>query len=239
MLEKIDLENVLFLDIETVPACGSFDELDDEIKELWLRKAEFLKKEEGQSNSDIYSRAGIFAEFGKIVCISCGYFYFTKGERNFRLKSFASDNETELLEDFGNLLNQHFNKPHHILCAHNGKEFDFPYIVRRMIINNIDIPSILDIVMKKPWEVQHLDTMELWKFGDYKNYTPLNLLAYVLEIDSPKDDIDGSMVHWVYWQEHDLERIATYCSKDVITIAQIILRYKRLNLLKPEEIIRL
>ncbi|MBK8845220.1 MAG: 3'-5' exonuclease [Bacteroidetes bacterium] len=239
MLDKIDLENILFLDIETVPGCSSFDELEEELKEMWLRKAEFLKKEEGQSNRDIYSRAGIFAEFGKIVCISCGYFYFSKGERKFRLKSFASHNETELLEDFSILLKQHFNKPQHLLCAHNGKEFDFPYIVRRMIINNIDVPAIMDIVMKKPWEVQHLDTMELWKFGDYKNYTPLNLLAYVLEIESPKDDIDGSMVHWVYWQEKDLERITTYCSKDVITIAQIILRYKKLNLLQQEEIIKL
>lgn len=236
MLDNILLENILFLDIETVPQHPSFDDVPENEREHWLRKAENLKKSENDTPSAIYSRAGIYAEFGKIICVSTGYFAKENGIRQFRIKSFCGDDEKILLQDFASLLSNHFNRSVHLLCGHNGKEFDFPYLSRRMLINKIKIPLLLDTAGKKPWEVQHLDTMDLWKFGDYKSYTPLNLLAHVFGIASPKDDIDGSMVWFVYWKEKNLERIVTYCQKDVVTVAQIILGMKGENLIKPEQI---
>jgi uncharacterized protein YprB with RNaseH-like and TPR domain len=238
MLDNILLENILFLDIETVPQYPSFDDIPENEKEHWTRKADHLRKTEIDTASSIYNRAGIYAEFGKIICISTGY--FTKcntAERQFRVKSFYGNDESALLKDFSSLLNAYFNRPVHLLCGHNGKEFDFPFLSRRMLVNGIKIPLLLDTAGKKPWEVQHLDTMELWKFGDYKNFTPLNLLAHVFGVNSPKDDIDGSMVWFVYWKEKNLERIVTYCQKDVITVAQIILGMKMEPLITPEQVI--
>ncbi len=237
MLNNINLENILFLDIETVPQHPAFDLLGKPWQELWERKASYLKKEEAETAADIYNRAGIYAEFGKIICISVGVLLVQNGVRYFRIKSFYGDDEEKLLNDFAKLLNEKYNKPQHLLCAHNGKEFDFPYLSRRMLINGIKLPELLNTATKKPWEVQHLDTMELWKFGDYKSYTPLNLLALIFNIPSPKDDIDGSMVWKIYWQEKDLERIVTYCQKDVITVAQIVLKYRLEPLLTDDEIV--
>lgn len=237
MLNNINLEYILFLDIETVPQHPSFELLNEAEKLLWGRKAEHLKKNENETAGNIYNRAGIYAEFGKVICISVGVLTTQNGLREFRIKSFYGDDEKEILLSFAQLLNQRFNKPQHLLCAHNGKEFDFPYMSRRMLVNGIQLPEILNTATKKPWEVQHLDTMELWKFGDYKSYTPLNLLAHIFGIQSPKDDIDGSMVWQVYWEEKNLNRIVTYCQKDVITVAQIILKYRLENLLSADEIV--
>jgi 3'-5' exonuclease len=237
MLEQIKLENILFLDIETVPQQNSFDGLKEEEKKLWERKAQYLKKEENESSGDIYNRAGIYAEFGKIICISAGCFIRTNGKRSFRLKSFFGDDEKNLLQEFANMLTQHFSGTQHLLCAHNGKEFDFPYMARRMLVNGIKLPHALNITGKKPWEIQHLDTMEMWRFGDYKNFTPLNLLAHIFNVPSPKDDIDGSMVWKVYWQEKNLERIVTYCQKDVVTIARLFLKFRGEGILEDEEIV--
>jgi len=242
MLNSISLENILCLDIETVPQYASFDEVPEELKPLWQRKASNLKREEGTEEQHLYERAGIYAEFGKIICITTGFLSSKEGERQFRLKSFYGDDEGALLKEFATLLNQiaENDKRHKrvpmILCGHNGKEFDFPYMSRRMIIHNIPLPPQLDLYGKKPWEIPHLDTMELWKFGDYKSYTPLNLLAYILGIPSPKDDIDGSQVGAVYWQEKNLERIVTYCQKDVVTVMQILLRLKNESLLSTKEV---
>ena len=180
----------------------------------------------------MYDRAGIYAEFGKIVCISVGY--IREGE--IRLKSFFSDNELELLHEFTEMLNQYYSSPYQLLCAHNGKEFDFPYIARRLLINGIPLPGILNIAGKKPWEVQHLDTLELWKFGDYKNYTSLNLLTAIFDIPTPKDDIDGSMVGAVYYKEKNLSRIKEYCEKDVVALTQLMRRYKNLELIAEKDI---
>lgn len=237
MLNNISLENILFLDIETVPQQPTFDTLNETEKKLWTRKAENLRKPESENVADSYNRAGIYAEFGKIICISVGVFSLQNEQRLFRIKSFYGDDETELLTNFAALLNHHYNKSYHLLCGHNGKEFDFPYLSRRMLINGIKLPDILNTSTKKPWEVQHLDTMELWKFGDYKSYTQLTLLAHVFGIQSPKDDIDGSMVWRVYWEEKNLNRIVAYCQKDVVTVAQIILKYRLENLLTDDEIV--
>ncbi|MEO5570063.1 MAG: 3'-5' exonuclease [Bacteroidia bacterium] len=236
MLSNISIENILFLDIETVPQRASFDDVPENEREYWMRKFELLKKSDTDTPATIYPRAGIYAEFGKIICISTGYFIKSNGARQFRIKSFYGDDEKKLLQEFAKLLNEHFNRSQHLLCGHNGKEFDFPYLSRRMLINGIKIPPLLDTAGKKPWEVQHLDTMELWKFGDYKSFTPLNLLASVFGITSPKDDIDGSMVWFVYWKEKNLERIVTYCQKDVVTVAQILLRMKGEPLIPDEQI---
>ncbi len=212
---------ILFLDIETVPQKPEYDQLTDTEKELWTRKTEFLRKTEFDTPASMYHRAGIYAEFGKIICIATGLIASAEGKRTIRIKTFFGDDEKQILTDFATLLTHHFNESHHLLCAHNGKEFDFPYLARRMIVNEIKIPAILNTAGKKPWEVQHLDTMDLWRFGDYKNFTPLNLLAHVLGIPSPKDDMDGSMVWFVYWKEKNMERIVNYCRRDVITVARV------------------
>ncbi|MDH7447303.1 3'-5' exonuclease [Aquimarina sp. 2201CG14-23] len=235
MLHKIDLEHILFLDIETVPEQEHFENLTDEMKYLWADKTKYQRKEEF-SPEDFYERAGIWAEFGKIVCISVGYFTFKGETRSFRTTSFFGE-EKQLLIDFKNLLETHFNRPHHLLCAHNGKEFDFPYIARRMIIHNISLPFKLNLFGKKPWEVPHLDTLDLWKFGDYKHYTSLKLLTNILGIPSPKDDIDGSQVRQVYYEENDIDRIVIYCEKDTVAVAQILLRLRQEDLLDDDEVV--
>ena len=234
MLTKIQLEHILFLDIETVPEHASFGALEQEKQQLWEQKTKYQRKEEF-SAEDFYDRAGIWAEFGKIICISVGYFTFKGDLRTFRVTTFHGE-EKELLVAFKNLLNSHFNQTKHLLCAHNGKEFDFPYIARRMLIHGITLPYKLDLFGKKPWEVPHLDTMELWKFGDYKHYTSLKLMAHVLGIPSPKEDMDGSMVREVYYDDNNLDRIITYCELDVITTAQVFLRLRNDALLSDEEI---
>lgn len=234
MLTRIPLENILFLDIETVPEFKEFSTLTEEKQQLWEQKTAYQRKEE-ISADDFYERAGIWAEFGKIVCISVGYFVFKGDIRNFRVTSFSGE-EISLLKEFRNVLNQHFNQAKHLLCAHNGKEFDFPYIARRMLIHGVTLPYKLDLFGKKPWEVPHLDTMELWKFGDYKHYTSLKLMANVLGIPSPKEDMDGSMVRDVFYKENDLERIVTYCELDVVTTAQVFLRLRGDELLADNEI---
>jgi len=233
MLNYIKLEKILFLDIETVPMCASYEELPENFIPLWDKKAGYLKRNEEDTPESIFDRAGIYAEFGKVVCISFGIM----AGNNFRIKSFYGDDEKKLLADFAQLLESRFSKGDFLLCAHNGKEFDFPYLSRRMLINSISLPEILDLAGKKPWEVAHLDTMELWKFGDFKNYTSLETLAAVFNIPTPKDDIDGSQVGRVYWEDQDLDRIVNYCQKDVLTIAQLFLRYQGKDLLKEEQVV--
>lgn len=234
MLQKINLEHILFLDIETVPELAEFNALDDEKKELWDLKTKFTRKEDF-SAEEFYDRAGIWAEFGKIICISVGYFVFKNDSRQFRVTTFHGE-EKKLLLEFKNLLESHFSQPQHLLCAHNGKEFDFPYIARRMIINQIAIPFKLNLFGKKPWEIAHLDTLELWKFGDYKNFTSLRLLTNVLGIPTPKDDIDGSQVGHTYYIEKDIDRIIVYCEKDTVAVAQILLRLRQDEILTEDEI---
>ncbi|MEZ4875271.1 MAG: 3'-5' exonuclease [Flavobacteriaceae bacterium] len=235
MLHRIALEHILFLDIETVPQFENFQALDDTAKLLWEQKTQYQRKEEFTAE-EFYDHAGIWAEFGKIICISVGYFAFKEEKRSFRVTSFYGE-EAKILNDFKSLLETHFNKPQHLLCAHNGKEFDFPYIARRMIIQGIGIPFKLNLFGKKPWEVPHLDTMELWKFGDYKTFTSLKLMAYSLGIPSPKDDIDGSQVRDVFYEEKDLDRIIQYCEKDTITVAQVLLRLRNEAVLEDNEIL--
>jgi 3'-5' exonuclease len=229
------VNHILFLDIETVPQYSSYGEMPEEWKPLWDSKAGYLlRNKEDETVETIYPRAGIYAEFGKIVCISCGFIQGSGDQKKLALKSFSGDNESLILYEFSEMLKKWASNEQRYLCAHNGKEFDFPYLCRRMVINNIPIPSLLNIAGKKPWEVSHLDTMELWKFGDFKNYTSLNLLAHTLGIPTPKDDIDGSKVWEVYWKEKNLERIVAYCQKDVVTVAQILLRMMGESLIKSD-----
>ena len=237
MIHKLNLEHILFLDIETVPVEANFNSLDAEMQQLWEHKTQYQRRDE-YTPENFYDRAGIWAEFGKIICISVGYFTFKNDIRHFRVTSFFGD-EKQLLKDFNNLLSNHFNQPYHLLCGHNAKEFDIPFIARRMIINQIAIPEKLNLFGKKPWEIPHLDTLELWKFGDYKHFTSLKLLTKILGIPSSKGDIDGSQVGHVYYVEKDIDRIVTYCEKDTIAVAQVFLRLRREEILIDDEIIHI
>lgn len=231
MLKNIPLEKVLFLDIETVPQFGNWDELEESEQKLWDKKTLHQRKDDFTAEEFYKERGGIMAEFGKIICISVGI--LDKSEK-LKLKSFYGDNEKKILEEFGEIFNS--PKLHDvILCAHNGKEFDFPWIARRFLINGMEPPKPFQLFGKKPWEILHLDTMELWKFGDYKSYVSLELLAHVFGIPTPKDDIDGSMVASMYWIEKDLFRIVQYCEKDVLTLANIFRRMRQEDLLKKSE----
>ncbi|MBS4042057.1 MAG: 3'-5' exonuclease [Flavobacteriales bacterium] len=234
MLHKIPLQNILFFDIETASEQEKFFDLPDEKQHLFDIKTAYQRKDD-YTPEEFYDMAGIWAEFGKIICISVGYFVLKNDIRNFRVTSLFGE-EKKILQDFTDLINQHFSQASHLLCGHNAKEFDIPYIARRMIIHGMPLPDKINLFGKKPWEVPHLDTMELWRFGDYKHFTSLRLLTNVLNIPSPKDDIDGSEVNYVYWVENDIDRIVTYCEKDVIAVAQILLRFRAEELLIPEEI---
>lgn len=234
MISKLSLDNILFLDIETVPQYESFEQLEEIDQQLYADKTKYQRKDEF-TPAEFYDRAGIWAEFGKIVCISVGYFV-NRDSQQFRTRSFTGE-EKHLLEEFSSLLNEHFSHRNHLLCAHNGKEFDFPYIARRMIVLGVEIPAKLNLFGKKPWEVPHLDTLELWKFGDYKHYTSLKLLTRILDIPSPKDDIDGSQVRDVFYVDQDIQRIANYCEKDVVAVAQIVLKLRKEPILNDDQII--
>jgi DNA polymerase elongation subunit (family B) len=234
MLDKISFKQILFLDIETVPQEVDFNSVTDKMKDFWEKKSSYFRENDSNAE-DVYQRAGIYAEFGKIVCISVGAI---NGEKpySFKLKSFYGNNEKEILNSFSDFCTRLEKDRQVYLCAHNGKEFDYPYIARRMLIQGVQLPGILDIAGKKPWEVNHLDTLELWKFGDYKHYTSLDLLTHIFNIPSPKQDIDGSMVSHVYYIEKNLEKIKRYCERDVLAVAQLIMRYTNRPLIKEENI---
>lgn len=228
MIQHIPLEKILFIDIETVSGSGSWEELPEAEQMLWDKKTKFQRKDE-ISAQDFYSeKAGIMAEFGKIICITIGML-----EKNdtLKIKSFAGHDEKKILQEFGEIFNSQRLREV-ILCAHNGKEFDFPWIARRFLINGMMPPVPFQMFGKKPWEIPHIDTMELWKFGDYKSFVSLELLAHVFKVPTPKDDIDGSMVSSIYYIEKDLQRIVDYCEKDVLTLANIFRRMRQEDLLK-------
>ena len=236
-MAPVPLHHILFLDIETTAQYGRFEELPVAFQDLWTRKAASLIRDKANdSASSLYPHAALFAEFGKVICISCGIISQKGNQRTLSIKSFHGDNEIVLLREFSDTLSKWGNSADKWLCAHNGKEFDFPFLCRRLVINQLPIPAILDFAGKKKWDLPHLDTLEMWKFGEYKNFSSLNLLALVLGIATPKDDIDGAQVNQVYWRDHDLDRIVQYCQKDVITVAQVYLRLKGESPLAQEDI---
>lgn len=223
-----ELKNILFLDVETVSHHADYDELDERLKTQWARKASFFKKFEDLTPGEIYfERAGIYAEFGKVIVISLGFFHQEDDQLTFRVTSLSDHNEKALLAKFSGVLSKMSDDIK--LCAHNGREFDFPYLSRRLLINEISLPSALNLSGKKPWEINHIDTMDMWKFGDYKHFTSLELLAALFNIDSSKSDIDGSMVNEVYYKEDGLQRIADYCRDDVIVTAKLYCKLKSID----------
>lgn len=226
-----DLANILFLDIETVACTDAYANLSERLKTQWARKASFFKREENQTDEDMFNqRAGIYAEFGKTIVIAVGKFYEPEpGKLGLKTRCLSSDDEKKLLLDFKTLVEKS-DQTSLKLCAHNGKEFDFPYLSRRMLVNGIQLPDILNLSGRKPWETPHLDTMEMWKFGDYKHYTSLDLLATIFNIPTSKTEMDGSKVNHVYYSEKDLAKIATYCTGDVVALAQVYLKLKGLPL---------
>ncbi|MDB5282122.1 MAG: 3-5 exonuclease [Bacteroidota bacterium] len=241
MLAHINLYNLIFLDIETVPQFGSFAELSGPMKELWAIKHSTLRSENETPEEGYLKRAGVYSEFAKIICISMGFIHYDKdaNRKIFRVKSISGEDEKMLLEEFIATLGKSFaDTERYHFCGHNIREFDMPFISRRLLINQLDLPEMFDVAGKRPWEMPDVDTMQLWKFGDYKNYTSLKLLAEVFGIPTPKDDIDGKDVCRVYWQEKGLARIVEYCQKDVVTVARLLLKFKGdKEILSDEQII--
>jgi DNA polymerase elongation subunit (family B) len=237
MLNDLNIEEVLFIDIETAPIAPEFDKLSENWQKLWEHKMK-PQLNEGETAKGLYQRAGIYAEFGRIICISMGYVAKKEGERFYRVKSFFDENEKILINNFLQTLQKFMKAGKSKLCAHNGQEFDFPYIARRAIVHGLNLPKILDIAGTKPWEIkdQLLDTLQLWKFGDYKHYTSLSLLCELFDIPTPKDDIDGSQVARVYWEENNLNRIVKYCEKDTMAVANLMLRYKGEEIIPVENL---
>jgi 3'-5' exonuclease len=233
-----DLANILFLDIETVAIVDAHAKLSERLKTQWARKAQYFKREENQTDEDLFNtRAGIYAEFGKVVTIAVGKFFETdSGQIGLKTRCLYSDDEKKLLNDFKSLVEKS-DATALKLCAHNGKEFDFPYLSRRMLVNGITLPDVLNLSGRKPWETPHLDTMEMWKFGDYKHYTSLDLLAAIFNIPTSKTDMDGSKVNHVYHHDKDLQKIATYCTNDVVVLAQVYLSLKSQALIADSNII--
>ena len=234
MLKNVNYSKILFFDIETVPQTFDYNELDERGQGLWDKKTRFIQEREDLTAEEVYDKAGIYAEFGRVVCISLGFVLQKEGETQIRIKSIANEDEIALLQEFLDLLNSYYDSPDFLFCAHNGKEFDIPFLCRRILINNLKIPYMLNVSGKKPWEIKHLDTMELWKFGDFKNYTSLDLLTYIFKIPTPKDDMDGSQVAKVFYQDKDLDRIIHYCEKDVVATIQLFRKYQGDSLIDEE-----
>lgn len=244
MLNGVNLDKVMVLDIETAPIVRHFEDLSPAMQEMWTEKASRIAKTGEQSDGiSQFEKAGIFAEFGRVVCISSAFFQPNHNlpspyEYQLRMKSFFGTEERTILNAFNQVLSNYMDPRQNFLCAHNGREFDFPYIARRTLINGLALPDALDIAGKKPWETNHLlDTMQLWKFGDYKHFTSLPLLAAIFNIPTPKDDLDGSEVGHAFYQEGDVERIAHYCEKDVIATSRLLMRFKGLPILRDEDVI--
>lgn len=237
---RLTAKNLLFIDIETAACKPSFDELSERMQEQWERKANNIRNDSHDSAFDLfYERAAIYSEFGKIICIGVGALYWgtTDDEMRFKVKTIAGDDEKKLLEEFRELLEKYPQKQL-ILCAHNGKDFDFPYICRRMLINGVKLPEALQFSGKKPWEIMHQDTLDFWRFGDYRSFAQLELLATLFDIPSSKSDISGEDVTRIYYAEKDLARIKRYCKEDVIVLAQLWLRLNQFDTVKPEHIFR-
>lgn len=222
-------QHLFFLDIETVPVTDDFSRLSERMQIEWGKKSKLISKDNNDADPALSfaGRAGVYSEFAKVVCIGFGSLHHTDGQWNMRLKALYGDDEKAVLTDFADMVNRFCAySPQMMFCGHNIKEFDIPFLCRRMLINDVTIPAVMNMSGKKPWDNPHQDTLELWKFGDFKNYTSLALLAEVLGIPSPKEDIDGSMVAEVYYREHNLQRIASYCLLDVATSARVYLRLK-------------
>ncbi len=233
-----DLKNILFIDIETVSETEYLSDLPDSLKSLWLKKAIYLKNDEELDADTFYlKKAGIYAEFGKIICIGIGgVFEDESGEPSLKVKTIYHPSEADLLTEFRQILERHKSGKNLKLCAHNGKEFDFPYICRRMLMHGIELPKVLKLLGKKSWEVPHLDTLELWKFGDYKHYTSLELLATIFGITSSKSEMNGSQVSHVYYVEKNMPKITKYCSADIVVLTQLYMKMNNFPLIKDEHI---
>ncbi len=238
-MQHLPLDHILVLDIETVPCTKTFELLPPDMQGFWHSKHQMLRLQDETPAQSFETRGGIYAEFGKVICISIGYFHKQQDEVKFRVKSFSGENEQDVLQSFSDLLNQRFKLNNQFVFAgHNIREFDIPYLCRRLMINRIPLPEILNHTGKKPWEVQSIDTLHLWRFGDYKNYTSLKLIAHILGIPSPKNDIEGKDVARVYWLENDLPRIVEYCQRDVVTVARLLLRFRNLKFeLKDDDVV--
>lgn len=243
IMQTLALNQLLIIDIETVSQYPGFECMDDSWKQLWQEKVMKILPA-GVSAAEFYlQRAGVMAEFAKIICISVGWLKQDESGVDMFLRSFFGNDEHELLSKFIVAMNER-NEGLNDWCfvGHNIKEFDIPFICRRLLVHGLPIPNYLDFQNKKPWETNLIDTFQYWRFGDYKNYTSLKLLSAVLQVPSSKEDIDGSMVGALYWasdpveQQNNVHRIVAYCQQDVVATGNILLRFKGMSLLNQQQI---
>jgi len=222
-MKDIPIESIIFLDIETVSLFPNLLLADDATKKEWARK--IMKTNPTITPAlldDTYKeQAALHPEFSFITCISVG---MVKGGKVYIKNIFGFDHDEErTLEIFCETMQKIIEKMERLqpkLCAHFGKGFDYPFISKRMLVHGMTIPNILDSYGKKPWEITNLDTHEIWKMGGF-NSASLSAIAHAFGIPSPKDDIDGSQVGHVYWVDSKIDRIATYCAKDVFALINI------------------
>jgi len=226
------MKDYLFIDIETVPACAQYDQLSEKMQAFWTKKSS--KHFDLPADESFEKHAGIYAEFGKVVCIGLGY--LDQQTNSFRIKTLADHDEQKILTQLADVFDKSKRK---ILVGHNIKEFDVPFLCRRMLIHQVALPNILQLAGKKPWEVAHIDTLELWKFGDWKNFTSLDLLATLFGVPSSKEIISGAQVGQVYYQSHDLELIARYCASDVLTTARVFTKMQGLPPIEDDQVVYL
>jgi predicted PolB exonuclease-like 3'-5' exonuclease len=234
MLEHLKMDDILFLNLSTAPLAPSYAELSPLIRQLWHEKFRYLREPDTPEKQ--YEKAGLYAEFGKIICLSLGFVKTQGNERQMRIKSFYGHQEKELLTAFLDLLNTRFNKKTQLLAAHNGKEFDFPFLCRRLLINQIPLPVMLDLSGKKPWEVPHIDTMDFWRFGETRHYASLELLAQLFQIPMTQARMDGKEIAQQYWKYSNWTDIVATCQADVVLTAQLLLRFRGESIIPQEQI---
>ena len=230
---KEDIHKLLFVDIETVGVDEDLDSLhhtNPKLSKVWEEtgwdyfKRKYSEDSELSSNQMFVKRAALLPEFGKIVCISVG-FIVPSGET--KLDSFYGD-EKNILISTSELLNR-VDKLGFVICGHNVKNFDLPYIAKRMLINNIPVPKILPNYTIKPWESRVLDTKEVWGFNSFGGLSSLNLVCTSLGLETSKEgEVNGSNMHKYYYDSNNIEKIKNYCEEDVKCTINLVKKLKKL-----------
>ncbi len=243
MYSVSELKQMVFIDIETIRGKKTYNDvitenpaLDDywQTKHTQIREKEPLSYGHIEDSAEMYEKmAALYPEWGQIVCISIGQIKFDEDGNpiKFTTKSFSGLYEKILLEEFNETASKIMSKyPRMQWVGHNIKGFDMPYIIKRSLINGVRVPNVFHLQKQKPWESQLIDTNDVWKFNGW-NGARLGLLTEILNIPSPKQDMDGKMVSDVFWEDGDLNRISEYCEMDINATANVMLRISGMDII--------